>query len=160
MGSSVRAGQVETEGKGALNATENPSWPASEGDQFTLGSADSKCSVAASRMAALVKEAQRLSDFTLGTVAHLAGKETPYVSKCLDVDDPHAALKMLAAVVYLDKTKTWLRGVAAMAGCDLVERKEISDAEFRRRVEAWSRGGKLNAAALVEALKAESEGTP
>ena len=160
MASSVPGRKVETEGKPALNGEENPSWPAAEGAQITLGSADSKCALAASRMCALVKEAQRASDFTLGTVAHLSGKETPYVSKCLDVDDPHAALKMLAAVVYLDKSRTWLRGLAAMANCDLVERQEITDAEFRRRVEAWSRGGKLNAAALVEALKAESEGTP
>jgi hypothetical protein len=107
-------------------------------------------------MAALVKEAQRASDFTLGTVAHLAGKETPYVSKCLDVEEPHAALRMLAAVVYLDKSRAWLRGVAAMAGCDIVERQEITDAEFRRRVEAWARKGRLNGEALGEALKPET----
>jgi hypothetical protein len=155
MASSVPGAKVETEGNKALNGHETPSWPATEGAQFTLGSADSKCSLAASRMAALVKEAQRASDFTLGTVAHLAGKETPYVSKCLDAEDPHAVLKMLAAVVYLDKSRTWLRGLTAMAGCDLVERQEISDAEFRRRVEAWSRRGRLNGEALGEALKPE-----
>lgn len=155
MPSTVRRDEDRTLGNTALNGQENPSWPVAEGAQFTLGSADSKCALAASRMAALVKEAQRASDFTLGTVAHLAGKETPYVSKCLDVDDPHAALRMLAAVIYLDKSRTWLRGVAAMAGCDVVERQEITDAEFRRRVEAWAHLGKLNAAALVEALKPE-----
>lgn len=159
MASSVRAETLETKANGALNKQETPSWPDAEGDQITLGSADSKCALAASRMAALVKEAQRLSDFTLGTVAHLAGKETPYVSKCLDADDPHSALRMLAAVIYLDKSRAWLRGVAAMANCDIVERQEITDAEFRRRVEAWSRRAKLNGAALNEALRA-AEDTP
>ena len=157
MRESLPEHRQETRANGALDKQETPSWPAAEGDQFTLGSADSKCALAASRMAALVKEAQRASDFTLGTVAHLAGKETPYVSKCLDADEPHAALRMLAAVVYLDKAHVWLRGLAAMANCDIVERKEISDAEFRRRVEAWAHLGRLNAAALGEALKSPTE---
>jgi hypothetical protein len=107
-------------------------------------------------MAALVKEAQRASDFTLGTVAHLAGKETPYVSKCLDVDEPHAALRMLAAVVYLDKSRVWLRGVAAMAGCDIVERPKLTpEQELERLRDTLRRHGKLGEAILAEAREEE-----
>lgn len=154
MPGSVPSPRVETQGNGTLNRPETPSWPAAEGAQFTLGSADSKCTVAASRMAALVKEAQRASDFTLGTVAHLSGKETPYVSKCLDPDEPHSALRMLAAVIYLDKARTWLRGVAAMAGCDLVERPRLTaEQKLERLTDALKRHGKLGEALLAEALE-------
>lgn len=105
-------------------------------------------------MGALVKRAAQDSEFTLGSVAHLAGKETPYVSKCFDAQEPHAVLKMIAAILYLDKTGAWLRGVAEMAGYDIVKRQELTDAEYRKRIEAWARKGKLNAAAVTEALKA------
>jgi hypothetical protein len=152
MSETMAGRRVETEGKTPLDSQETPSWPAAEGAQFTLGSADSKCALAASRMAALVKEAQRASDFTLGTVAHLAGKETPYVSKCLDATEPHSALRMLAAVVYLDKSRTWLRGVAAMAGCDIVERPMLTpEQELERLRDTLRRHGKLGEAILAEA---------
>jgi hypothetical protein len=144
---------VETKGNGALHCQETPSWPAMEGAQITLGSPDAKCLQAASRMGALLKEAQVASDFTLGTVGRLAGKETPYVSKCFDIEDPHSVLKMVAGIILLDTSRVWLRGVNAMAGCDLVERQHITDAEFRRRVESKARHGKADSAWLEEALE-------
>ena len=140
----------ETLGNGVLNKQENPSW--SEGQQFTLGRADQRVSEGASHIGVLVKRSQASNGFTLGTVASIVGKETPYVSKCLDIEDPHAVLKMVAAVLLLDKDRTFLRGFVAMTGCRVVEEPELSDAEFRRRVEAKARQRKSDSAWLEEAL--------
>lgn len=144
---------VETKGNGALDTQENPSWPAAEGAQFFLGSPDSRVKEAAALVCAAVKESQHGEHgFTLGTVASLVGKEVPYVSKCLDVDDPHAALRMLMAAVLLDRGNVILRCMNRMKGCDLVEAKRLTDEEFRRRVEAKARASKSGSAWLDEAL--------
>jgi hypothetical protein len=144
---------LESDGKGALNRQENPSWAPEEDGQFSLGSAEEKCREGAAGIAALVKESQRKNGFTLGTVASLAGKETPYVSKIFDIEAPHAALVMLAAVIILDKDRTFLRGLNRAAGCDLVERPKLTpEQKLERLTEALRRHGKLGEALIAEAL--------
>ena len=145
----------ESVGNGALNKPPTPTWPLVEKGQFILGSADERCLEAASRACVLVKDSQARNGFTLSTVATLVGKEAPYVSKCLDREEPHAVLRMVAALLLLDRDHTFLAGLATMAGCDLVERETLSDAEFRRRVEAWAKQAKSHQASLTEALGSE-----
>ena len=124
-----------------------------EEDQFLLGSPDERCRVAASRMAALVKESQRENGYTLGTVAHLAGKETPYASKAFDVDDPSAVLRLVAAVVLLDRDRTFLRGVAQLAGVEVVERPRLTPEQERDRLlDTLRRHGSVGAALIAEAF--------
>jgi hypothetical protein len=43
MRATLAEAKQETRGNGALNRRENPSWPAIENGQFTLGSAEEKC---------------------------------------------------------------------------------------------------------------------
>jgi hypothetical protein len=154
MRESMPAPGVETLGNGALNRQENPSWPAVEDGQFTLGSAEEKCRQGASLIAAQVKASQRSNGFTLGTVASLAGKETPYVSKVFDVEAPHAALQMLAAVILLDKDRTFLRGLARAAGCDVVERPRLTpEQKYERLIATLERHGPVGRALIDEALE-------
>jgi hypothetical protein len=144
--------RVERSGNGALYEQETPSWPAAEGAQGTLGSPDEKALLAASRMGALLKEAQRASDFTLGTVGRLAGTETPYVSKAFDLEAPHRVLRMFAAILYLDISGVFLRGVAQMTGRDVVERPRLTPEQKLARIEeALRRHGKAGEALLAEA---------
>ncbi len=142
--------EVETRGNGPLNMPDNPSWE--RGGQFLLGQPDAQIREGASLLAAAVHQAQKDSDFTLGTVATLAGCETPYVSKVFDVEEPHKVLRMLVAILRLDKARTALRRTTAMVGCGLVELPEMTDEEFRRRVLSWAAQSKAHRAQLEEAL--------
>ena len=124
-----------------------------EEDQFLLGSPDERCRVAASRMAALVKESQRENGYTLGTVAHLAGKETPYASKAFDVDDPSSVLKLIAAVLLLDKAGVWIRGTASLTGRVVEDRPRLTPEQERDRLlDTLRRHGSVGAALIAEAF--------
>lgn len=157
MRETVPGPRVESGGNGGLHKQETPSWAPGEDGQFSLGSAEERCREGASHIAALARQSRQSNAYSLGTIASLVGKEVPYVSKCLDVDDPHAALAMIAAVLLLDTDGSFLRGVAAARGFDVQARPTLTDAEFRRRVEEHARLSKSGSAWLGEAL---GEGTP
>jgi hypothetical protein len=152
-GPPVPGREAETRGNGPLNTPDNPSWE--RGGQFLLGQPDAQIREGASLLAAAVHQAQRDSDFTLGSVGMLAGTDTPYVSKVFDMSEPHKALRMLVAVLRLDGSRTTLRRLNAMCNCGLVELRQIPDDEFRRRIEAWARQSKAHRAQLEEALAEE-----
>ena len=139
---------------GVLNADANPSLLDQE--QFFLTAPVESCRVGAARIAALVKEAQRESGFTLGTVAHLAGKETPYASKAFDQDDPSAVLRLLAAVLLLDRSGVFLRGFARLAGREVVDRPRLTPEQERDRLlDALRRHGPMGEALIREAFGEE-----
>jgi hypothetical protein len=139
--------------KGALNGTANPSERLIDGDQFTLGSTEEKCREGANRLALLAREAMRDNGFSLSTLGSMIGKDATAAHRVLDAEDPSIALRVLAALLLLDKTATWLGGTARLTGRDLVERPAMTDAEFRRRVESKARHGKADAAWLEEAME-------
>lgn len=140
----------ETLGNGVLNKQETPSW--SEGSQFTLGRSDQRCKEGASRICVLAKESAARNGYTLGTVAALAGTETPYVSKCFDEDEPHKVLRMLAAVLLLDGDAHALGGVAQMTGRAVTERPRLTPEEKVARLESYlRRRGKVGEMEIVEA---------
>src|SRR3990170_8397472 len=97
--------------KGTLNNHANPSRTVSdgltEGDQFFLGSPDARCRDGAARIAELVPQAQRDNGFTLGTIAGLAGKGISNASRAFDLEDPHTVLRFVAAVILLDKKRSF-----------------------------------------------------
>lgn len=141
----------ESGGNGALHRQETPKWPQVESGQFTLGSAEEKCREGASQIAALAKESRRTNGYSLSTVASLVAKETPYVSKTFDVEAPHAALQMLAAVILLDRDHSFLRGVCRLAGLDAVERPRLTpEQKLERLVETLRRHGRMGEAVIEE----------
>lgn len=140
--------------KAALNGASNPSGPIIDSDQFLLGSADARCLEAASLMCASVHDAVRASDFTLSTVASLAGKDLSGASRAFDSTDPHTVLRYLAAVILLDKTRTFLRGLNRLAGCELVERPRLTDAQRVAALETYlRRRGKVGELEIEEAYE-------
>jgi hypothetical protein len=142
--------------KGALNDRSNPSEPMVESDQFLLGSADARCIEAASQMCVSVHGAVRDSAFTLSTVASLVGKDLAGASRAFDEEHPHTVLRYLAAVILLDKSRTFLRGLNRLAGCDLVERPKLTpEQELERLRDTLRRHGKLGEAILAEAREEE-----
>lgn len=105
-------------------------------------------------MCAAVHEAVRESDFTLSTVASLAGKDLSGASRAFDSTDPHTVLRYLAAVILLDKTRTFLRGLNRLAGCELVERPRLTPEQKLERILATlDRHGSMGRALLEEALE-------
>lgn len=141
--------------KGSLNGTANPSERLIDGDQFFLGNADEKCRIGANRIALLSRQSMQDNGFSLSTLGSMIGKDATAAHRVLDTDASHppVALQVLAAVLLLDKSRTWLRGVAALVGCEVSQRPAIDDAEFRRRVEHKARQGKADSAWLEEALE-------
>lgn len=137
----------------ALNGDENASRPLIEDEQLVLGSSEEKCRVGASRMATFAHHAMRDNGFSGSTVGSLAGKDAVAAHRAFDPEEPPTALLCLAALLLLDKNRTWLRGAARLVGCELVERPTLTDAEFRRRVETKAKHGKADAAWLEEALE-------
>lgn len=152
MRETVPGPRVESGGNGGLNKQENPSWAPGEDGQFTLGSAEERCREGASHIAALARQSRQSNAYSLGTIASLVGKEVPYVSKCLDVDDPHAALLMVAAVILLDKDRSFVRGLALASGCDIVVRPRLTAEQKLERLEAYLRKrGKVGEMEIAEA---------
>jgi hypothetical protein len=139
--------------KGALNAGANPSERLTDGDQFLLGSTEEKCREGAARLAVLARDAMREGGFSLSTLGSMIGKDATAAHRVLDVDDPSIALRVLAALLILDKGAVWLGGTARLTGRDVVERPAMTDAEFRARVERKARSGKADSAWLEEALE-------
>jgi hypothetical protein len=138
--------------KGALNERANPSEPMVESDQFLLGSADARCLEAASLMCGAVHQASRDNGFTLSTVASLAGKDLSGASRAFDGQDPHTVLRYVAAVILLDKSRTFLRLVNRLAGCELVERPKLTPEQKVERLEAYlRRRGKVGELEIAEA---------
>lgn len=153
MRATVPDSPVATRGNGVLNGDANPSSALVEGEQFLLGAPDARCREAAVQMAHLSREAQRESGFTLGTVAHLAGNETPYASKAFDAEDPSAVLRLFAAFLLLDRTGVILRGLARMTGRDVVDRPRLTPEQERDRlVETLRRHGAMGEALINEAF--------
>ncbi len=154
MSSSLPGTPSETGRKGALNTPENPSRPLVEDEQLVLGAADDRCRLGASRMAALAHDAQRENGFSLSTLSRLIGKDDAVAaSRAFDSENPHTVLRLLAALVLLDKTRTWLRGLCRLAGGEFVDQPRLTDAEFRARVERKARRGRADSAWLDEALE-------
>jgi cyanate lyase len=153
MRATLTEAKQETRGNLALNRRENPSWPAIENGQFTLGSAEEKCRTGAVAIAVAAKESRRTNGYSLGTVASLVGKETPYVSKCLDKDDPHSALQMVVATLLLDTDHSFLRAIARMRGCDVIERPTLTpEQKLERLLETLDRHGEMGKALAREAF--------
>jgi hypothetical protein len=153
-GSTLPQEPEATNRNGCLNKPANPfSSGLTDDDQFLLGAADERCRVGASRMAGLSKEAQRVNGFTLGTVAALAGKDTPYASKALDVEHPSLVLQLVAAIILLDKERVFLRGLARLAGGEYVDRPRLTPEQERDRLlETLRRHGSVGAAFIAEAF--------
>jgi hypothetical protein len=138
--------------KPALNERANPSRPLVESDQFLLGSADARCLEAASLMCAAVHQASRDNGFTLSTVASLAGKDLSGASRAFDGQDPHTVLRYVGAVILLDRTRTFLRLVNRLAGCDLVERPKLTPEQTVERLVGYlRRRGKVGELEIAEA---------
>ena len=139
--------------KGALNGSANPSERLIDGDQFLLGSTEEKCREGAVYLATKARESMRANEFSLSTLGSMLGKDATTAHRVLDVENPSLSLQVLAAVLLLDKDRTFARGVVAAIGCELIERPAMTDAEFRRRVESKAKSGKADAAWLEEAMQ-------
>ena len=139
--------------KRALNDIDNPSGRLIDGDQFILGSTEEKCREGAVYLATKARESMRANEFSLSTLGSMLGKDATTAHRVLDVENPSLSLQVLAAVLLLDKDRTFARGVVAAIGCELIERPAMTDAEFRRRVESKAKSGKADAAWLEEALE-------
>jgi hypothetical protein len=143
--------------KGALNGAANPSERLIDHDQFLLGSTEEKCREGANRLAVLAREAQRENGFSLSTLGSMIGKDATAAHRVLDVESPSIALQVLAAVLLLDKDRTWLRGVARLVGCEVVERPRLTpEQKLERLVETLRRHGRLGAGVLEEAFGEEA----
>ena len=147
-----------TQSNGTLNSAANPSENALiEEDQFFLGSADERCRVGASRIGALLKEAQRASGFTLSTLGGMVGKDAPCASRAFDVENPHTVVELLCAAFLLDKSRTLIRGINRMLGGEFVERPKLTpEQKFERLAAAVRRMGKAGDQFIAEALGEDS----
>jgi hypothetical protein len=153
MSQSVAESQDEKVCKGALNTPANPSERLVDGDQFFLGSTEEKCREGANRLAVLARQSMRDNGFSLSTLGSMIGKDATAAHRVLDVETPSIAFQVLAALLLLDKDRTFLRGVARAVGCDVVERPRLTpEQKFDRLVETLRRHGKAGEAFIGEAF--------
>jgi hypothetical protein len=139
---------------GALNKPSNPCGTALvEDDQFLLGSADQRVLLAASRLAALMHQAAKDNGFSFGTLGGLIEKDASAVSRAFDPDDPSTGLKLIAGLLLLDRSHSWLTGACRLTGGEYVERPRLTPEQKLERLTATCRRhGRLGAALIEEAL--------
>jgi hypothetical protein len=153
MRESVTQGPDEKCCKGALRTSANPSQPLVDGDQFFLGSTEEKCREGAVRLALIARQAMRDNGFSLSTLGTMIGKDATAAHRVLDTESPSIALQVLAAILLLDKSATWLRGQARLTGRDVVDRPRLTpEQKLDRLVETLRRHGKIGEAFLEESF--------
>jgi hypothetical protein len=156
MASSVAEAGCEKACKRALNAGANPSERLTDGDQFLLGSTEEKCREGAVRLAVFARESMRDNGFSLSTLGSMIGKDATAAHRVLDVEDPSIALRVLAAMLLLDKSGTWLGGAARLTGRALVDRPRLTpEQKLERLTETLERHGQIGRAVIAEAFGEE-----
>jgi hypothetical protein len=156
MRATLTESRITTQRNGALNSVTNPSEALTDDDQFFLGSADERCKEGASRMGALVQQAQRDNGFTLSTLGGMIDKDAPTASRAFDKENPHTVLRLIAGVILLDKTHTWLRGVCRLAGGEYVERPKLTkEQRYDLLMQTLERHGEIGKAFIRETFNGE-----
>lgn len=139
---------------GALNSHANPGGAALvEDDQFVLGTTDQRIILAASRLAALMHKAAKDNGFSFGTLGGLIEKDASAVSRAFDPDNPPTALQLLAGLLLLDRTHSWLGGACRLTGGEYVDRPRLTpEQKLERLTQACRRHGRLGEALISEAF--------
>jgi hypothetical protein len=152
MRESVAQTPDEKRCKGGLNMIANPSERLTDGDQFTLGSTEEKCRAGAIRLAVLAREAMREGGFSLSTLGSMIGKDATAAHRVLDVENPSIALQVLAALLILDKSATWLGGTARLTGRGVIDRPRLTHEQKVERLETYlRRRGRVGEMEIAEA---------